>query len=348
MKESLNNSSPLVSVIIPNYNGVALLKGCLSSLIGASYPNVEFIMVDDASNDESERLVRERFPSVRVIRNPQNIGFSKASNLGIRAASGKYVILLNNDVEVEQGWLEPLVAEMESKPHLAACQPKILSLKDRNRFEYAGAAGGLMDYLGYPFLRGRIFETMEMDHGQYDDPRDIFWTSGAAMCIRKEDLDHTGLLDEDFVFHMEEVDLCWRMHLMGYSLSYVPQSRVYHIAGATIKPHTFMKIYYNHRNSQMMLMKNLGGRVLLPIMAKRFLLEFLTMAYAIRKGNLIWFEAVLCSLIWLFFHPGLIVSKRREVQRMRKVSDDEILKMIYPKSIVFDYYLRGKKKYSDL
>ncbi len=305
-------------------------------------------MVDNGSTDCSVSFVEENYPAVTVINSGGNIGYSAANNLGVGHARGKYVVLLNNDVEVSPGWLEPLVAELESNPAIAACQPKLLHILDRNSFEYAGAAGGFMDYLGYPYLRGRVFSTIETDEGQYDNNVDLFWASGAALVIRKEAFVAIGGLDEDFVHHMEEIDLCWRLHLLGYRLRVRTDSVVYHHAGGTIKPDSYRKLYWNHRNSVLMLLKNYSIARLLWVLPSRLLLDIMLTLKSLVTLDLRRIAAVMAAYTWLAFHPMLICRKRREVQQQRKISDGVIASNLFPVSLVFSYYLQRKKTFTEI
>lgn len=342
------DSSPLVSVIVLNYNGMRFLETCFTSLTATEYRPLEIIMVDNASTDESVSFVKERFPDVKIITSPENGGFSKGNNIGIRAAEGKYVVLLNNDVRVESGWLTPLVQAAEADPAVAALQPKLRSMTDESAFEYAGAAGGMIDCYGYPFLRGRVFDVIEKDHGQYDDTCDIFWATGAAMFLRTDILNQTGLLDEDFMFHMEEIDLCWRLHLAGYKIKAVPKGVVYHYGGGTLPTGSYRKLYLNHRNNLFMLLKNLSGLSLLRRMTVRFIFEAINAAATLIKGDWTWFRAIIAAHIWFWTHLPLMLRKRRAVQKLRRVSDRDVFRSVYPRSIVAGYFIRRKKTYNQL
>ncbi len=342
------HTSPLVSVIVLNHNGLSFLKTCFDSLLAATYPDTELLMVDNASTDESVSFVEKNYSAVKVIPAGGNIGYSAANNLGIREAKGSYVVLLNNDVEVTPGWLEPLVEEFESDSRVAACQPKLLHMIDRSHFEYAGAAGGYMDRLGYPYLRGRVLFTIEEDRGQYDTIVDLFWASGAALALRKDALIESGDLDVDFVHHMEEIDLCWRLLLQGYRIRVRPDSVVYHYAGGTIKPDSYRKIYWNHRNSVFMLLKNYGGAPLLWVLPLRFLLDTVLLIKSLLTVDFKRVVAVVAAYAWLGLHPRLIWHKRREVQRRRKAIDSAVGGLMRPASLIFSYYVRGKKTYTQM
>ncbi|MFB0516113.1 MAG: glycosyltransferase [Candidatus Neomarinimicrobiota bacterium] len=342
------SSQPTFSIVIANYNGLAFLKGCLDSLHKSTYPSLEIIMVDNGSTDESVPYVEQHYPLVRVIRSATNLSYSGGNNLGMRHARGQYIVLLNNDTEVTPGWLEPILEEFESDERIAACQPKVLSMTDRGAFEYAGAAGGYMDRFGYPFLRGRVFDTIEQDHGQYQLPGDLFWTSGAAMAIRTAVLSETGLLDEDFVLHMEEIDLCWRLHLGGYRLRVRPDAVIYHYGGGTLGQEKAAKMYYNHRNSVFMLLKNYSAQRLCWVLPLRFLLDLTLIVKSLVTLDLKRAAAVLAAYLWLSAHVKLILRKRRQVQRQRKVKDKVVDNFLYPGSVVLAYYLRGKKTFTEI
>ncbi|MCH7521230.1 MAG: glycosyltransferase family 2 protein [Candidatus Marinimicrobia bacterium] len=339
---------PLFSIIVVNYNGLSFLKGCFDSLLGTTYPSVEILMVDNGSTDGSVPFVERNYPQVKLIKSPTNLSYSGGNNLGIRHASGDYIVLLNNDTEVTPGWLEPLAEEFASDRTIAACQPKILMMTDRSSFEYAGAAGGYMDWFGFPFLRGRIFDVIEQDHGQYQNQVDLFWTSGAAMAIRKSVLDEIGLLDEDFVLHMEEIDLCWRMHLMGYRLRARPDAVIYHFGGGTLGRDRVAKLYYNIRNSIFMLLKNVSARRLFWVLPIRALLDLAFLFKSLFTLDVKRAAAVPAAYAWLLIHLRLILKKRREIQRRRTVSDMAIDPLLYPGSLVVAYFIGRKRTFTEL
>ena len=341
-------NKPLISIIVLNYNGMPFLKGCFDSLLASNYPNAEFIMVDNNSSDISIEFVHKNYPEVKVINSGGNIGYSAANNIGIQSAKGKYVLLLNNDVEVTPGWLEPIVEEFESDSNIAACQPKILHLIHKGSFEYAGAAGGFLDIFGYPFLRGRIFNSVEDDSGQYDTNVDLFWASGAAIALRKEMLQKSGLLDNDFVHHMEEIDLCWRILLQGCRIRIRTDSVIYHYAGGTIKAESYSKIYWNHRNSIFMMLKNYSLSHLLWKLPCRFFLDAILLFKSIFIIDTIRIKAIPAAYFWLITHIRMIFKKRDEVQKNRKIRDKELEHLFYRRSIVFDYFVLKRRKFSDL
>ena len=342
-------NQPLVSILVLNYNGKQFLQACFDSLLAGTYQNYEIVLVDNNSSDDSVAFTKENFSQVKILQTGSNAGYSRAYNLALRAARGKYAILLNNDVEAAANWLEPLVAAAENDQSIGALQPKIRSLIDEGYFEYAGASGGYMDIYGYPFLRGRLFFTTEKDEGQYDDETEVFWTSGAAMFLRVSSLEKSGYLDEDFVHHMEEIDLCWRMQLTGYKLKVIPESVIYHYAGATIKPDSFMKLYWNHRNGIFMMLKNFELVSLIRVLAIRIFLDFSNIFFAaFIRFNFSHAYAIIKAYVWLLFHPGMILEKRKDVQEIRSIPDKYLWPMLYRKSVVKDYFIKGNKTFRSL
>jgi len=348
LKSGASNIVPLVSIVTLNYNGLDFLPQLFDSLRQITYPNVEIIMVDNYSDDASVAFVEKNYPEVRVVRNPENYMYAKGNNVGIRHAQGKYVCLLNNDVEVEPDFIEPIVAAMENNPVIAAAQPKIRGLQKRDYLEYAGACGGYIDWLGYPFLRGRIFFTTEKDEGQYDDPAPVFWASGACLFLRREALDDVGYLDEDFVIHMEEIDLCWRLQLAGWEVVVIPQSVIYHYVGGTLDQANPRKTYWNFRNNIFLMAKNLSKRNLAKRLPLRIFLDSLAFLSEFVKGHWKNAFAVVRAYYWIFSHSFIITRNRFRTQRLRRRSDSEVLRKMYPGSIVLEYFLLKRKKFSDL
>ena len=347
--QNLKVNEPLISILVLNYNGKKFLKACFDSLLESEYRNSEIVLVDNNSTDDSVAFTMETYPAIRIVQTHLNGGYSRAYNIAFSQAKGKYFVLLNNDVVVDRGWLKPLVEAAERDPAIGALQPKIRSLVDDGFFEYAGASGGFIDKYGYPFLRGRIFYTIEKDEGQYDDARPLFWTSGAAMFLRAEALQKSGNLDEDFVHHMEEIDLCWRLHLVGYRLKVIPDSVIYHYAGATIKADSFKKLYWNHRNGIITMIKNLQGNNLRKVLFIRFMLDIINIFFA----GLVQFDpkhsySILKAHAWIITHWRFIWKKRKSVQAMRQVDDDHYFSLVYNHSLVIDYFLKGKKKFQNL
>jgi GT2 family glycosyltransferase len=342
-------STALVSVLVLNYNGKKFLKDCFDSLKSANYSPIEILLIDNKSTDDSILFTKENYPDVQIVQTHANQGYSRAYNIAFKYARGKYAVLLNNDVKVHPDWLGPMVAVAEKEPEIAALQPKILSMMEPGYFEYAGASGGYIDRFGYPFLRGRMFFTIEKDEGQYEDEQEVFWTSGAAMFLRREAIEKSLNLDEDFVHHMEEIDLCWRLHLTGFRLKVVPQSVIWHYAGATIKSDSYKKLYWNHRNNIFMMVKNLEMKNLLLFLPVRLALDFINIFSAVLlRQNLRQSFAIISAYFWLMTNLGLILRKRRVVTQIRTVPDRQISGLIYPGSIVFRYFILRKKTFSSL
>jgi GT2 family glycosyltransferase len=345
----LSEIEPLVSILVLNYNGKKFLKECFDSLLQSTYPNVEIILVDNSSTDDSVDFTRLNYKTIKIIQLQSNVGYSKGYNLAFAHAKGKYFVLLNNDVKVQSNWLDALVVVSEKDNNIGALQPKLLSMNNPHYFEYAGASGGFIDKYGYPFLRGRIFNTIEVDQGQYNDVVEVFWTCGAALFIRADALTKCQTLDENFIFHMEEIDLCWRLHLVGYKLMVIPQSRVYHHAGGSLKQGSYRKIYFNYRNNIMMIMKNLELKNLFKLLFIRYILEIINLFYALCiKFSIKEFFAIFNAHIWIITHIGSIIRKRRVVQNMRTIADKDLKRLIYDKSIVIDYFIKSKKTFASL
>ena len=257
MMHSNEKYFPTVAIVILNWNGKAYLEKFLPIVLKSSYENKTVIVADNASTDDSILYLRNHYPGVRLIENAANEGFASGYNKALQQVNSEYCILLNSDVEVTEQWIEPVIAIMEANKKIAACQPKILSFKQKKYFEYAGAAGGWIDSMGYPFSRGRVFDCCETDNGQYNNASPCFWATGTAMFVRTEVFKQLAGFDESFFAHQEEIDLCWRMQLAGYAVFVQPASVVYHIGGGTLPSGNSRKVYLNYRNNLVMLYKNL-------------------------------------------------------------------------------------------
>lgn len=339
---------PKISIVIPHRNGREILFRCLEALSSSRFRDFEIILVNNASTDGSVVAAVEAFDNLRVIEARRNLGYAGGCNLGMLFSRGEFLLLLNNDAVMAPEALGRLVEAAERWPRAAALQPKILSLSNPKVFDYAGAAGGMMDLLGYPFARGRLFDTLERDEGQYDTPAPIFWASGACCLLRRTALEETGLLDEDFFAHMEEIDLNWRMQLLGWEVRYVPDAVVYHDAGTTLAAVSPRKTYLNHRNGLLMLAKNFSPVTLLWLLPLRIVLDLAAAAQALGQGRGSHAVAVLRALVdFLCMLPGLL-PKRRAVQRTRRLDDRQLRERMYRGSIVTDYFIRGIKTYGDL
>lgn len=337
-----------VTVVIPHLKGDGLLS-CLRSIYDAQdHPSEVIVVQNGPLDDGSTARAESEFGRIRSLRRPDLSGYAGPCNAGIKAAGSPFVVLLNDDVEVDSGWLAPLVDTISGDGRIGACQPKLLSRTDVTRFDYSGAAGGLIDILCYPFCLGRVFDTCERDSGQYDSGRDIFWASGTAILLRKNLLESVGDLDEQLWMHMEEIDLCWRLHAGGYRVRSVPSSVVYHTSAATLAARSFRKIYLNHRNSLIVLLKNGASRRLWWVVPARVLAECVTVVASLFKGEWRRILAVPCALSWVALHAFSIAARRSAVRSTRRVPDQDVLKLIYPGSILVSYFLRGRREASAL
>ena len=335
-----------VSVVILNWNGEEMLRRFLPSVVACSQgEGVEVCVADNASSDGSLALLETTFPSVRLIKLDANYGFAEGYNRALSQLDSEYVVLLNSDVEVTPHWLEPLVKYMDEHSEVAACQPKLLNQRNKSFFEYAGAAGGYIDKYGYPFCRGRIFDVLEEDHGQYDTVRQVFWVSGAAMFIRLKEYKEAGGLDKDFFAHMEEIDLCWRLNARGKTLVCIPQSVVFHVGGGTLGKENPRKTFLNFRNNLLMLYKNLPEKELKKVLFVRGALDWIAAFVFFLKGERESAKAVL--------------QARREFKDLRasyeEKRSDNMSKTVVGRissrvsySILWKYHVCRKRCYSQL
>jgi GT2 family glycosyltransferase len=335
-----------LAVVILNWNGAEMLRQFLPSVVTFSESeDTEIVVADNASTDDSCAVVEREFPSVRLIRLAENFGFAEGYNRALAQVEAELVVLLNSDVEVTEGWLQPLRTYLDAHPEVAAVQPKLLSQRDKGRFEYAGACGGFIDRYGYPFCRGRILGTVEADEGQYDEPARIFWASGAALCIRLQDYRDAGGLDGRFFAHMEEIDLCWRLRSRGRELACVPASRVYHVGAATLKKENPRKTYLNFRNNLLMLYKNLPEEELRKVLFVRSILDWVAMVQFWLKGDSASARAVMQAR--RDYHSTLPQFAASRIQNIMQSVDEPIAERTHW-SILLKYYLFGKKKFSEL
>jgi len=341
------NAAPEISVIIPHYNGEEILRDCLESLRKTTIP-LEIILVDNASTDNSPSVVAVEFPHVKILSLPENLGFAGGCNAGIKEATSPFVLILNNDTIHEEQWIEKLLNKIRSDPDVAIVQPKLLSYQNRRNFDYSGAMGGEIDVFGFPFARGRIFEYIEEDTNQYDKLNDrIFWASGTAFLARKDVLLQAGLFDEIFFAHMEEIDLQWRIHLMGYSVVVEADSVIYHRSGFTLGAESPFKKYLNHRNALFMFLSNYRAFTTLYLFLPRIALDYLAIFFSLLRFDTGRMYAIVKAHIWNLLHIGAIIKKRCKVNRLRVRKDREIFKLMYHGSIALSSFLLGKKKYSD-
>jgi GT2 family glycosyltransferase len=334
------------AVVVLNWNGIEWLQKFLKTVVRFSAgPDTEICLADNGSTDGSADWVSDNLSDVRIIRFEKNHGFAGGYNLALKQVNAEYFVLLNSDVEVTEGWLRPLIACMDQNADVASCQPKIRSFYKKDYFEYAGAAGGFIDKYGYTFCRGRIFDQIEKDNGQYDNYQDIFWSTGACMMVRSGAWAKCGGLDDDFFAHMEEVDLCWRFHLAGFRVSYVPESIVYHVGGGVLPYDSKFKTYLNFRNNLFLLYKNLPDNKLHSTIFIRKLLDGAAAVMFIFKGMTGNVKAVWNAHIDYYKSIKSLKGKRKLV---RDLTINKTASRMMNKSIVFMFYIKGKKTFSSL
>ena len=330
------------AVVILNWNGKKMLERFLPSVTTHTQGDAEVIIADNGSTDDSLDFVRAQYPGLRIIELDKNYGFAGGYNRALQQVKADYYVLLNDDVEVTPGWIEPVVAQMQQHPDTAICQPKLLMYDQRDTFEYAGGAGGFLDKYGYPFCRGRMFTSLEQDNGQYNTPGEIFWASGAAMFVRADVWHQLGGLDDDFFAHMEEIDFCWRAKNAGYRVEYCPQSTVFHVGGGTLPKSNPRKTYLNFRNNMALLYKNLPKRRLAWVMCSRIVLDYVAGLKFLMERKPKEFSAVVDAHKAFYKWLPQLKKKRQGLKQQSRVSG------MYQGLLLIDYYLLGKKKYSDL
>lgn len=332
-----------VAIVILNWNGANYLQQFLPLLREyTTSPDVEIYVADNGSTDHSLRVLGKYFNKVKVLLLNQNYGFAEGYNRALAQIEADYYIILNSDIEVTRGWLDPMLEYLNQHPDVAACQPKILSYQKRTYFEHAGAAGGFIDMLGYPFCRGRVLAFTEEDKGQYDDVCDVFWATGACLVIRADVFNKEGGFDDDFFAHMEEIDLCWRLRSRGHRIVCVPQSKVYHVGGGTLSVENPRKTYLNFRNNLLLLYKNLSPKQLFPVLFLRFFMDYLAAFQLFITGKPQNAKAVFkarCD-----FHKMLPSFKSKREENLRKTTQTHIPE-IAKKSVILNYYLLGRKTF---
>ena len=337
-----------VSVIIPHWNGIDILSDCLDSLNKNSYSNLEIIVVDNASSDGSAEWISSNYPEIKLIQNNKNYGYAGGCNIGAEQSSGDYLIFLNNDTIQNEDFIERLADFLNLNPQVSAVQPKILNYFDRDKFDYAGGCGGWLDILGFPFARGRLFQNIETDKNQYEKIRPIFWASGTALMIRKKVFDQLDGFDSTFFAHQEEIDLCWKIHLLGNQVWSMPGAVVYHKNAVTLPMFSRLKQYLNHRNSMLMILSNYSLLMSLYLIPIRIALEFVALIYSLFCLDINHFVGILQSFVWIILHPHVIIKRRIQVSKIRKVTDGKVIQSMYWGSIIFDYYIKRIMKSSDI
>ena len=338
----------MISIIIPHLKGTNILMECVSSIIkNTQNIHYEIIIVDNNSTDGSIDAINQKFSDIKIVQSNINRGYAGGCNLGAENAKGEYLLFLNNDTKITNAAIELLVDAMKIDENISSVQPKIKNYYNKNLFDYAGACGGYIDYLVYPFSRGRIFNTIEEDLGQYDSKKKIFWASGTAFITRKDIFIKMNGFDETLFAHMEEIDYHWKCLLNGYDIYVEPKSVVYHKGGQTLPYGSYKKTYLNHRNSMILFLTN-HQNLSFKIIFKRFALNDIAALYYLFTGKFKGFGAVCMANLWMFFNIRYLLKRKREIKKIipsnSKIRDDLML----PYSIVKKYFFQKKKKYQDL
>ncbi|WP_443947253.1 glycosyltransferase family 2 protein [Pedobacter sp. AW1-32] len=335
--------NPSVAVVILNWNGKNFLKEFLPSVLRSEYDNLQIIVSDNASTDDSVAFIEENFPSVKIISNDLNYGFAGGYNRVLERVEADYFILLNSDVEVVPNWIQPVINLMQNDPTIAAAQPKVKYQLHKNQFEYAGAAGGQLDIYAYPFCRGRIFNVYEIDNGQYNDTREIFWASGAAFFIKSKCWKEVGGLDADLFAHMEEIDLCWRLKNRGYKIMFCPETEVYHVGGGTLQTENPYKTYLNFRNNLIIMQKNLpAGDAIFRIFI-RMCIDFIAWWHFLLSGKPK-FTLAVSKGHWHFLQAITKTNKKRDRKQIAYAKHAGV----YNNSIVWAFFIKKIRFFSKL
>ena len=331
-----------IAIVILNWNGIKWLDKFLPSIVKYSNTTPIYI-IDNNSNDDSVKFIRTNYPLINIVKNKDNFGYAKGYNIGLENIKFEYYILINSDVEVTDNWINPIIELMDKNTDVSACQPKILSYIDKRYFEYAGASGGFIDFLGYPYCRGRIFDSIEVDKGQYNDIKEIFWATGACLFIRAKHFNEVGGFDGDFFAHQEEIDLCWRLKNKGYKIMINPNSVVYHYGGGTLDSGSPKKTYLNFRNNLYMLFKNLHFLHLIYIISIRLILDgFAAFSFLNKRSGLSHMLSIFKAHVVFYVNIPKLIFKRL------KISQKKLNSCMYNKSIVFKYKIQKIKKFEDL
>ena len=329
-----------VAVVILNWNGKKLLEQFLPSVISCSEKVATIYIADNASTDDSVSFVKNNFPSIKIIQNKTNGGYAKGYNDALEGLTEDLFVLLNSDILVSNNWLTTIISEFKKDENLVAAQPKILDYNNKSYFEYAGAGGGYIDRLGYPYCRGRIFNTLEKDKGQYDDITPIFWASGACLFVRKTAYKEVDGFDEVFFTHQEEIDLCWRLQSKGGTIKYIGKSTVYHIGGATLSSNNSKKTFYNFRNTLLMLIKNVGSSKIYLLLIIRLILDGLAGLQFLSQGK--WKHSLaIIKAHFSFYRLIPIYLKKRNNNKTQ-------FKYYHIKSIVWNYFIRKNRTFKQL
>ena len=330
-----------IAILILNWNGVNWLKKFLSN-IHENRGQSKIFIIDNNSSDNSIEFIKNSFSDIQVIQHKKNLGYAKGYNEAIKKIDAKYFVLLNSDIETSNQWITPIISLLDNNPDIAACQPKILDYNIREKFEYAGAAGGFIDFLGYPFCRGRIIDEIEKDSGQYNDAKEIFWATGACLFIRSSAFKEVEGFDNMFFAHQEEIDLCWRLKNKGYKIMVEPKSIVYHVGGGTLDNNSPFKTYLNFRNNLSMIFKNLPLPYLIFVIPIRLLLDGIAALSLLRKKGIRHFISIFKAHISFYYRIPLLFIKRKEINQKYQLDGK------YNWTILIKYFIRKKRKFSDL
>ena len=337
-----------LSIIIPHLHGFNILDECITSIIQYTNDvNYEIIVINNNSIDGSIEKIKKKFSDLTIIDSNTNRGYAGGCNLGAKNAMGKYLLFLNNDTIITENAIEILLNEIQINNNISSVQPKIKNYHNKEVFEYAGGSGGYIDYLAYPFARGRIFNTIEKDEGQYEDKKKIFWASGTAFLTRKEIFNKIGGFDETLFAHMEEIDYHWKCLLHKYDIYVIPKSIIYHKGGETLQYGTHKKIYLNHRNSMVLFLTN-HIKLSFNMIMKRLILEKLAALYYLLTGKIGGFIAVLKALIWILLNRKYIKMRRAEIKKTVPHDSNIPEQLMVPYSIVKKYYNQNKKTFQEL
>jgi hypothetical protein len=328
------------AIVILNWNGQKLLEQFLPSVVNFSSELAEIYVADNASTDRSIKYIKEFYPSIKIIENTRNEGYAKGYNDALATVDADIYCLLNSDVEVTKDWLIPVLALFKTDKKTAIIQPKLLDYKDKNKFEYAGAAGGFLDLYGYPYCRGRVFNNLETDHAQFNDISDIFWASGACFFIRSKIYHQLDGLDEDYFAHQEEIDLCWRVQNIGYNVKYVGSSAVFHVGGATLQETNPQKTYLNFRNSLLNVVKNVPKKWFLFVIFSRLMLDGIAGIKFLVELRPVHTLAILKAHLSFYSHFFKFLKKRKKLQKKQNYN--------LHTSIVWQYFVLGRKKFENL
>ena len=334
---------PSVAVVILNWNGKPLLEKFLPSVINSNYPNLQIVLGDNCSTDSSVDFVRTTYPMITVVENKRNYGFAEGYNRVLQQVNADYYILLNSDVEVPENWITPVIELMESEETIAAAQPKIKWQLDKSQYEYAGAAGGYLDQYAFPFCRGRIFDAVEQDLGQYNDVKEVFWASGAALFIKRKAWQLVGGLDGDLFAHMEEIDLCWRLKNLGYKVLFCPDAEVYHVGGGTLQTENPFKTYLNFRNNLIIMQKNLPATDAIFRIAIRMCIDFIAWWHFLLSGKPK-FTLAVSKGHWHFIKSINKTNTKRKLHQKPYIQHAGV----YNNSVVWAFFIKKIKSFSNL